>query len=93
MRAHPRPQPHPARHPLHHPRHKRRAVQLAHLPRHADVLVHERLVVDDHVFVGVGGGALDAVGGAGEEVPPEGVGYELEQGDDAGGAGGGVGGG
>ncbi len=39
----------------------------------------------------VGGGGFDAVGGAGEEVPPEGVGEELEEGEDAGGAGGGGG--
>lgn len=30
------------------------AVELAHVARDADVAVHERLVVDDHVLVGLG---------------------------------------
>ncbi len=77
MRAHPRPQPNPTRNPLHNPRHKRRTIQLAHLLWHTDILIHERFVVDNHIFVCVGGGAFDAVGGAAEEVPPEYVGYEL----------------
>lgn len=91
MRAHPGPQPNPTRHPLHHARHKRRTVQLAHLLGHTDILIDERFVVDNHILVRVGGGAFDAVGGAAEEVPPEDVRDELQQGQDARWAGGGVG--
>lgn len=93
MRTHRRPHPQPRTHPLHHPRHKRRAIQLAHLLRHADVLVHQRLVVGDHVLVRVRGGGFDSVGGAVEEVPPEGLGEEGQEGEDAGWARGGGGGG
>lgn len=43
--------------------------------------------------MGVCGGGFDGVGRAGEEVSPEGVGDELEEGEDAGWAGLGGGGG
>lgn len=64
--------------------HKRRAVQLAHLLGHADVLVDQRLVVRDHVLVWGFRvrGFLEVVGGPREEVLPDDVGDELEQGDD-----------
>lgn len=87
MRRHARTEPTPLAHPLDHARHKCRAVELAHLFRNADVLVDEGLVVANHVFVIVRGGVLDGVGGAAEEVAPEGGVDELEKGEDAGGAG------
>ena len=68
------------------------AVQLVHLLGHADVHVDERLVVGDHVLVLVGGGALQRVGRAPEEVLPQRRGDELQQGQDARGARGGAGG-
>lgn len=88
MRAHIRHQARRITHALDDARHKRRAVQLVHLLRHGNVHVDQRLVVGDHVLVLVGGGALEGVGGAGEEVPPQGRGDELEEGEDAVGAGG-----
>lgn len=95
MRTDPRPHPQPRTHPLHNARHERRAIQLAHLLRHADVLVHQRLVVRDHVLRGVRRARLDGVGGAREEMHPERAGDELQEGEDARGArlGGGGGGG
>ena len=92
MRAHPRRQPPRITHALNNASHERRAVQLAHLLGHADVLVDEGLVVGDHVLVLGGGGALERVGGAPEQVFPEGGGDELEEGEDACGAEGGAGG-
>lgn len=59
------------------------AVELAHLARHAHVLVDQRLVVGDHVLGRVGGAVLDGVGGAAEQVPPEGPVQELQQREDA----------
>lgn len=49
------------------------AVELAHLARHADVGVDQRLVVDDHVLVGRVrvGALLEAVGLPPEEVRPQ----------------------
>ena len=48
----------------------RRAVELAHLARQADVRVDERFVVVEHVLGGVVLGALEGVGGAAEQVAP-----------------------
>lgn len=63
----------PVAHALDDARHERRAVQLVHFPRHADVCVHERVVVRDHVLVRrVGGdGVFEGVGGAVEEEAPQ----------------------
>lgn len=74
MRGDLRREPASIAHALHDARHERRAVQLAHLLRDADVLVHEGLVVRDHVLVFRGGvgAALDGVRGPREEVSPEG---------------------
>lgn len=88
MRRHTCAQPTPFAHSLDHARHKCRAVQLTHLFWHADVLVDEWLVVADHVFVVVGRGVLDGVGRAAEEVAPDGGVDELEEGENASGAGG-----
>ena len=75
----------PITHTLNNPRHKRRAIELVHLPRHADIRIHERIVVRDHVFVGcVGGdGVLKGIGRASEEEAPEGAVDEVEEGEDA----------
>lgn len=59
------------------------AVELAHLARHADVLVDERLVVGDHVLGRVRAAVLDRVGGAPEQVPPQRAVQELQQRQDA----------
>lgn len=63
---------------------KRRAVELAHLLGHADVLVHQRLVVVDHVLVGRlrVGRLLEPVGLPVEEVQPDVLLDEVQQGDD-----------
>lgn len=63
-----------------------------HLLRHTHILVHQRFVVRDHVFVFVGGAAFEGVGGPAEEVFPQCGGGELEEGEDADGAEGGAGG-
>lgn len=47
----PRREPRAVAHALDDAGHERGAVQLAHLLRHADVLVDQRLVVRDHVLV------------------------------------------
>lgn len=72
----------PITHTLNNPRHKRRAIELIHLPRHADIRIHERIVVRDHVFVGcVGGdGVLEGIGGAAEEEAPKWAMDEVEEG-------------
>lgn len=64
--------------------HKRRAVELVHLLRHADVLVHHRLVIADHVLLrGVRiRGFLETVRWPREQVSPERRRDELQQGDD-----------
>jgi hypothetical protein len=84
MRRHPRREAGAIAAALDDARHKGRAVQLAHLSGDADVLVHERLVVRDHVLVGRvrAGGFLQRVRGLGEEVPPEDRRDELQEGDD-----------
>lgn len=58
---------------LNNTRHKRSAVQLAHFLGHANVLVHEGLVIDDVVFVWCFrvGGFLESVCLAVEEVLPD----------------------
>jgi len=61
----------------------RRAVELAHLARQADVRVDERFVVVEHVLGGVVLGALEGVGGAAEQVAPQRLGDELQEGQDA----------
>ena len=60
------------------------AVELAHVARDADVAVHERLVVDDHVLVGFGGigRLLEAVGRLPEEMLPHVDLDEVQQRDD-----------
>lgn len=65
--------PTPITHAFDNPRHKRRAIQLVHLARHADIRIHEGIVVRDHVLVRrVGGdGVLEGIGGAAEEKAPE----------------------
>lgn len=67
---------------LNNARHKRRTIELVHLPRHADIRIHKRIIVRDHVFVGcVGGdGVLEGIGGAAEEEAPEGAVDEVEEG-------------
>lgn len=68
--------------------HKRRTVEHAHFPRHADVRVDQRVVVCDHVLVrGVWGhGVLEGICGATEQEAPEGSVDQVQQGDDAEGA-------
>lgn len=68
--------------PLNNTRHERRAIELIHLARHADIRIHERIVVRDHVFVGCirGDGVLEGIGGAAEEEAPEGAVDEVEEG-------------
>lgn len=74
--------------PLNDARHERGAVEHAHLTRHADIRIHQGVVVGDHVFVGGiwRDGVLEGVGGALEEEAPEGSVDEVEEGDDAEGA-------
>lgn len=88
MRRHLRLKPAPITHPLNNTRHERRAVQHAHFAGHADVGIHEGVVVGDHVLVGgLGGdGVFKGVGGAVEEEAPEGTVDEVEEGEDAEGA-------
>lgn len=88
MRRDPRRKHPPITHPFNHARHKRRAVELAHLARHADVGVDKRLVVDDHVLVGGVrvGALLETVGLAAEEVGPEVDLDEVQEGNDGEGA-------
>lgn len=84
MRRHPSGKPRPITYPLNNPRRKRRAVQLAHLLRHADVRVHKRFVVDDHELVrciGVGR-LLEPVGLSPEEMRPDVNLDEVQEGDD-----------
>lgn len=52
MRRDPRGEIRTVAHTLYDAGDERGAVQLAHLLGNADVLVHQRLVVDDHVLVG-----------------------------------------
>lgn len=68
--------------------HKRRTVEHAHFPRHADVRVDQRVVVCDHVLVrGVWGhGVLEGICGATEQEAPEGSVDQVQQCDDAEGA-------
>lgn len=75
----------PITHTLNNPRHKRRAIKLIHLPRHADIRIHEWIVVRNHVFIGSvrGDGVLEGIGGASEEEAPEGPMDEMEEGEDA----------
>ena len=61
----------------------RRAVELAHLARQADVRVDERFVVVEHVLGGVVLGALEGVGRAAEQMAPQRLGDELQEGQDA----------
>lgn len=70
---------------LDNPRHERRAVEHAHFPGHADVCIHERIVVRDHVLVGRLGRdrVFEGVCGALEEETPEGPVDEVEEGEDA----------
>lgn len=70
-------------HALHDARHVGGAVELAHLARHADVLVHQRLVVGDHVLGRLRGAVLDGVGRPPEQVPPQRSVQELQQREDA----------
>lgn len=65
--------------------HERRAIELIHLARNADVRIHERVIVRDHVFVGRvrGDGVLEGIGGAAEEEAPEGAVDKVEEGEDA----------
>lgn len=60
------------------------AVQLAHLAGHADVAVHQGLVVDDHVLVGLGrvAAALEPVRRPPEQVRPRVDLDEVQQRDD-----------
>ena len=55
------------------------AVELAHLLGHADVLVHDRVVVGDHVLVLVLLGPLERVGLPPEQVPPQQRRDQLQQ--------------
>ena len=84
MRRHPRREIRAIAHALDHARHKRRAVQLAHFLGHADVLVHQRLVVVDHVLVRRLGvrALLEPVCLSVEEVQPYVLLDEVEEGDD-----------
>lgn len=84
MRCHPRREIRPITHALDNAGHERRAVELAHLARHTNVLVYQRLVVVNHVLFGGFrvGGFLEAVGLSAEEVLPDVLLDEVEEGDD-----------
>lgn len=73
MRRHSRRESGTITHAFDHAGNVRCTVELGHLARHADVSVHERLVVNDHVLVGRVwvGGFFEAVGLASEEVCPQ----------------------
>lgn len=88
MRRHARREIRPVAHTLDDAGDKCGAVELAHLAGHADVLVDEGLVVNNHVLLGrLGvGRLLEAVGLAGEEVLPDVLLDEVEEGDDGRGA-------
>jgi len=68
--------------------HESRAVQLAHLLRHANVLVDQRLVVRDHILLGRVRvvALLERVRGPREQVFPEDCGNELQERDNVEGA-------
>lgn len=70
-------------HALEHARHIRGAVELAHLARHADEGVDERLVVGQHVLGRARAAVLDGVRGPPEQVPPQRAVQELQQRQDA----------
>lgn len=74
----------PVTNPLHNTRDKRRAAELIHLARHADVGVDERLVVNDEVLVGRGGvgAALEPVGRAPKQVLEDGALDKVQERDD-----------
>ncbi|KAI1010395.1 hypothetical protein LB503_005090 [Fusarium chuoi] len=61
------------------------AVQLAHFFRYTDVLVDKRFVIDDHVFFWCFrvGGFFESVCLTTEEVLPDILLYEVEEGNDA----------
>ena len=61
------------------PRHKRRAVQLAHLFRNADICVPQRLVINDHIFVLLRRTLLQRIGTSTKQCSPERSVYELKQ--------------
>lgn len=84
MRRDPRGEICPVAHALHDAGDERGAVELAHLLGYADVLVHQRLVVDDHVLVGrLGVGRLfETVRLSVEEVLPYVLLDEVEERDD-----------
>jgi len=89
MRRNPRREPTTIADALNNPRHVRRAIQLRHLLRHADVRVDQRLIVNDHVLVGRVrvGALLQPVGLSAEEMLPDVDLDEVEEGDDVQGAG------
>lgn len=84
MRRHPRRKPRAIAYSFNHTRHVRRAIELAHLLGHAEVGIDERLVIDNHVFVGGVwvGGFLETIGLAAEQMCPELDFDEVEEGDD-----------
>jgi hypothetical protein len=67
-------------HALDNSRHERPTIQLAHLLRHADILIDQRLIVAYHVFELVGAGTLERVRSAPKQMLPERGVYELQQG-------------
>lgn len=93
VRADPCLTPNPTANPFYYPRNVRCTIQLRHLLWHRYVLVHQGFVVRNHVFVAVGGGAFNGIGGAAKQVSPECVGDELQEWEDASRTRSGVGGG
>lgn len=86
MRRDPSRKPSPVASPLDNPRHERSTVQLTHLLGNANILVHQRFVVYDHILVWALVGFLERIGGSGEEVFPHDVDDEVKESDDVEGA-------
>ncbi len=61
-----------------------RTIQLIHLLGYRHVLVHNGVVVGDHIFVFVVLGSFEGVGLSAEEMAPDGRGDELKQRQDPG---------
>lgn len=88
MRRNPRREPSTITNTLDNARDKRRTIKLIHFPRHRNILINQRLVIRDHILVGLFDivGFLECVGGTVEEMFPESCVDELQQCDDVKGA-------
>src|SRR5450432_3568483 len=70
--------------PLNDSRNKRRTVELVHLSRHTNILIDQRLIVRNHVFIRSFWicGFFKRVCSFGEEMPPHDSSYKLQKGYD-----------